>query len=57
MIKSGLFDKYFFMTKKDIVFLKLFKKIFIDNSLALFFEVLFSFEFAYIFMETINVVV
>ena len=57
MIKSGLLNEYLFVTKKDVVLLKLFEKIFVDNSLTLLFKILLSFQFAYIFMETINVVV
>lgn len=57
MIKSGLFDEYFFMTKKNIVVLKLFEEVFVDKSLTLLFKILLSFEFAYILMETINIVV
>lgn len=57
MIESGLFDENFFMPEKDIVLLKLFHKIFIDDSLTFSFEVFLGFEFVYVLMKTINVVV
>lgn len=57
MIEGGLFDENFFMSEKDIVLLKLFHKIFIDDSLTFSFEVFLGFEFVYVLMKTINVVV
>lgn len=57
MIESGLLDKDFFMSQKDVVLLDLLFRVFVDNFLRLSFEIFFCLEFAHIMVETVNVIV
>jgi len=45
------------MSKKNVILFKLLDEVLVDNFLALFFEILFSFKFADVLVKTINVVV
>lgn len=57
MIESGLLNEYFFVSKKDMIFIELFFEVLVDDFVGLPFEVVFGFKFVHIFVKAKNVVI